>query len=392
MKKTIGTAVTAGAVLVGSVFLSGSVHAERLQDVQDERSEVQSDLSDAEAEIADVMEEKEELNEKIESFTKALDKNEQKMEETEEQITETEEKAAEIEEEVTALEEKIEERKAILKERLVSLQKQGGDINYMEVIFGSKSFGDMISRVSAVSKIAESDEKLLKQQEEDKAELQEKKDAKKEKLSDLKDMKTELEGMEETITAQKEEVESDKQKLKEKEQELKDMKAELEDEDSSLAAIEREISQSSDNSDAVGSASSSSGDGGELKQLSKSGGSFSSAIEAGFTQTGTPYVTAGKSPGGFDCSGFVSWAFGQAGISIPSSTAALQSVGTKVSYSNAQPGDLVFFNTYKTNGHVGIYLGNGEFLGAQSSTGVAVADMNSKYWSSNFSGHVRRIQ
>src|SRR5699024_422689 len=264
----------------------------------------------------------------------------------------------------------------------------------------------------------------MEQQEEDKAELQEKKDAKQEKLSGLQDMKVELEGMKQTITAQKEQNEKDKKKLRKKEKNLKEMKAGLEDKDSSLASIEQEIKQRNRNNDsndsgsdnsgsgsnAVASSSSSgssessespsssssSSDDGDVKQLSKStssgSGSYNSAIQAGHTQTGTPYVTAGKGPGGFDCSGFVSWSFGQAGVSIPSSTAALQSVGSQVSYSSAQPGDLVFFNTYKTNGHVGIYLGNGKFLGAQNSTGVAVADMTSGYWKDKFAGHVRRVQ
>ena len=95
--------------------------------------------------------------------------------------------------------------------------------------------------------------------------------------------------------------------------------------------------------------------------------------------------------GRFDCSGFVSWAFRQIGMNLPTSTSGLSSVGQKISLSQAKPGDLVFFNTYKTNGHVGIYLGNNKFIGSQNSTGVAIADMNSRYWSNAFSGHVRRV-
>ncbi len=49
-----------------------------------------------------------------------------------------------------------------------------------------------------------------------------------------------------------------------------------------------------------------------------------------------------------------------------------------------RPGDMVFFNTYKTDGHVGIYLGGGKFIGSQSSTGVAVANMSSGYWADTF--------
>ncbi|WP_049773574.1 C40 family peptidase [Salisediminibacterium selenitireducens] len=92
--------------------------------------------------------------------------------------------------------------------------------------------------------------------------------------------------------------------------------------------------------------------------------------------------------GRFDCSGFTSWAFSQIGIDLPASTQAQVHAGQRVSASEMQPGDLVFFDTYTTNGHVGIYLGDGQFLGAQSSTGIAVADMSSGYWAERFRGVV----
>ncbi|MGJ9385500.1 NlpC/P60 family protein [Salipaludibacillus sp. CF4.18] len=95
--------------------------------------------------------------------------------------------------------------------------------------------------------------------------------------------------------------------------------------------------------------------------------------------------------GRFDCSAFVSWSFSQVGKSLPASTSGLVNAGQRISSSDKQPGDLVFFNTYKTNGHVGIYIGGGQFIGSQSSTGVAVANMNSGYWADNFSGVVVRV-
>lgn len=64
--------------------------------------------------------------------------------------------------------------------------------------------------------------------------------------------------------------------------------------------------------------------------------------------------------------------------------------GKKVSSKQMQPGDIVFFDTYKKNGHVGIYVGNGKFIGAQSK-GVGIADMTSGYWKEKFSGNVRRV-
>lgn len=99
--------------------------------------------------------------------------------------------------------------------------------------------------------------------------------------------------------------------------------------------------------------------------------------------------------GYFDCSSFVHWAFEQVGVTLGSRTGVttdiLKGMGNAVSYEAAKPGDLVFFDTYKKDGHVGIYLGEGKFIGAQSSTGVGIADMSNGYWSQKFNGRVKRI-
>src|SRR5699024_10053217 len=123
-------------------------------------------------------------------------------------------------------------------------------------------------------------------------------------------------------------------------------------------------------------------------------GGLSAAINAGNKYIGnSSYVMGAQDPanGVFDCSRFVQYAFQQAGISLPRATGGQSTVGTKISYSQAKPGDLVFFDTYKTNGHVGIYLGGGQFIGSQSSRGVEIVSMSNSYWKSHFSGHVRRV-
>ena len=100
--------------------------------------------------------------------------------------------------------------------------------------------------------------------------------------------------------------------------------------------------------------------------------------------------------GRFDCSSFVHWAFSQVGVDLgpltSTSTETLKHLGKPIPPNEIQPGDLVFFDTYKIDGHVGIYIGNGKFIGAQSSTGVAIADMSAgTYWSDVFNGRVKRI-
>jgi cell wall-associated NlpC family hydrolase len=76
---------------------------------------------------------------------------------------------------------------------------------------------------------------------------------------------------------------------------------------------------------------------------------------------GTPYVWGGASPGGFDCSGLVQYAYNQVGVSLPHNAAAQFGYGTPVAESDLQPGDLVFFDGL---GHVGIYIGGGQFVHA----------------------------
>jgi peptidoglycan DL-endopeptidase CwlO len=68
------------------------------------------------------------------------------------------------------------------------------------------------------------------------------------------------------------------------------------------------------------------------------------------------------------------------------STETLKHLGKQVSPNEMKPVDLVFFDTYKLDGHVGIYIGNGKFIGSQSSTGVSIEDMTKGYWKERFNG------
>ncbi|MGW7447139.1 NlpC/P60 family protein [Kitasatospora sp. NPDC054795] len=88
------------------------------------------------------------------------------------------------------------------------------------------------------------------------------------------------------------------------------------------------------------------------------------ALSAAASKIGSPYVWGATGPGSFDCSGLMVWAFNQAGVSLPRTSQAQASAGTRIGsdISQAQPGDLLIF--YTDAHHVGIYAGNGQVLHA----------------------------
>ena len=97
----------------------------------------------------------------------------------------------------------------------------------------------------------------------------------------------------------------------------------------------------------------------------------------------------------FDCSSFVHWCYASSGINLGDFhsvvTDSLVKLGTKVDPSQMARGDIIFFNTYKYNGHVAIYLGSGQFLYCGSSRGVEVSRLDNPYWTKAFNGNVRRV-
>lgn len=102
---------------------------------------------------------------------------------------------------------------------------------------------------------------------------------------------------------------------------------------------------------------------------------------------GVPYVFGGSTPKGFDCSGFIQYVFNKKGISLPRTADAQYTAGPKVSISALRPGDLVFFTTYEPGAsHSGLYLGDGYFISATSSRGVAVDSLNNGYWHDRYLG------
>ncbi len=393
MKKKFIALNTTIILGIGSLVTVPTVSANYSSQIQ----QVEQKIDETDAKIA-------ELEKKIQKMNEAIEDNNKLIVTTEKEIEVTQAEIQKLNEEIAVLNDTIAKRTEVLAKRAQSFQESGGKVSYIEVLLGSENFSDFIDRVFAVTQIANADSDLIKQHELDKAAVEEKQAEVDQKLAELTGKKEELEGMKAQMLEQKKENDQMKVSLEQAQKGNLEKLDELEEKARQEAEAQRQA-QLEAQAALTNSGSSSSSESSTSKSSSKvaytapaNDGSLSTILQAGYKYIGNSvYVFGGGrtsydvANGRFDCSGFVSWAFRQAGISIGSSTSALRNQGSKISLSEARPGDLVFFDTYKKDGHVGIYLGGGNFIGSQSSTGVAIANMNSGYYKDHFSGHVRRV-
>ncbi|MFC3885049.1 coiled-coil domain-containing protein [Bacillus songklensis] len=415
MKRNLVILNTTIMLGVGSIFAIPTVNAESINDmqikkekIQQQRAEVQSGIQRTNEEINRLQDEQAKFLEQIKRLSLAINENSNKVQETQNQIDQKTAEIKELESEIAVLKEKFEKRFELLKERARSFQESGGNVSYLEVLLGSSSFGDFIDRAVAVTRIAEADQGILKQTKEDQKNLEDKQASIEKKLADLKSLKTELDGMMAQLTEQKTQKDALVAQLKVKEEENANLKADLQAKDGTLSLqesavqkdIERELKRNAELEAAKRHAAE------KAPKLTEFVGPISGnrgdVVTVGNKWIGnSAYVFGGGrnqydiANGLFDCSSFVHWAFSQVGINLGPlgsvSTESLKHLGKQVPVNQMQPGDLVFFDTYKKDGHVGIYVGNGKFIGSQSSTGVAIADMSRGYWKQKFNGRVKRI-
>ncbi|MED1747614.1 MAG: PcsB-like coiled-coil domain-containing protein [Bacillota bacterium] len=453
MKKfiTFGLASVIGA---SGLFIPFT-HEANAQDFEQKKQELDSKQSEVNKNLQKKKEELSKLEAKQEALALKLKEIDEKALKTSDQIEEKQAENEKTKKEIKALkkeiadtEKRIEERNEFLKKRVRALQENGGSTKYIDVLLGAKSFSDFISRAGAVSTLINADSEIIKEQERDKAELQKSENELNTKLEDVQKTLAKLETLQTdlnkqldekdklfkqvkkqkgsasseiselnsqansiasekdaTVAAQKQaekEAREAAQKAKEEKAQRQQRQASVQTEDNSSnndSSPSSNNSGSSNNNSSSPSKKPSSGGG---SPVSNNVGGIEGAISTGSTIVGqSPYKWGGGRSQAdinarrFDCSSFVRWAFASAGINLGpvggTTTDTLVGKGRAVSASDMKRGDLVFFDTYKVNGHVGIYLGNGTFLNDNSSHGVSVDSMSNPYWKRYFNGVVRRV-
>jgi peptidoglycan DL-endopeptidase CwlO len=108
------------------------------------------------------------------------------------------------------------------------------------------------------------------------------------------------------------------------------------------------------------------------------------AVAVALRYLGVPYVWAGASPAGFDCSGFVMYVYGKLGVPLPHSSWMLWEEGRAVSRAQLRPGDVLFFAGLS---HVGIYVGHGRFVHAPHTGDVVrISSLSESGYGSSYDG------
>lgn len=131
---------------------------------------------------------------------------------------------------------------------------------------------------------------------------------------------------------------------------------------------------------------------GEISSSSSNSEGRNDIISYAYDFIGKPYVWGAEGPKSFDCSGFTKYVYRAFGVSLPHYTGSQIGEGSSVSRKNLKQGDLVFFNTDGSSvSHVGIYVGDGEFIHASSgSHKVTVSNLSQSYYNAAYVG-ARRI-
>jgi len=253
---------------------------------------------------------------------------------------------------IAAMNARIQERQAILGSRLRSLYMMG-DISALEVLLDCKTVDDFVASVPLALRISQQDAEIIREVQADRAEL----DAANRRLQERKQ---ELQAAAEEAARQKASIEAELARRK-------DLMAGVENEINALIRQEEERRAAAVSRPAVAPVT-------RNYPAPPPNPNAPAVVKVAYAQLGKPYQYAAAGPDRFDCSGLVMYCYAQVGVHIPHSSYAQFQCGYPVSYADLQPGDLVFFHGA---GHVGMYIGDGQFIHAPHTGDVVrIADLS----------------
>lgn len=373
---------------------------EQKKEADAKRREEQQKYDHASGKVNSIQSDVDEVAEEIDEIDAALVETLASIEIIEEDIADKEDQIEETTKEYEAAKATEQEQYEAMKLRIQFMYEKG-DVTYLQILLESQSFSDMVNKVEYVEKLYEYDRKLLldyqaareavealkEKLEEERAELEAQEHElveEKESLEIILAEKQEIyDNFEVQLAQAKQEAAVYKANIRKQNDEIKKLEAEAAKKQSEIdaarqaeeearraqeRALQNEASQSSSNTSSSGS-SSSRGNYASASSYSGTGNKGQQIANYACQFIGNPYVPGGTSlTEGADCSGFVWRVYKDFGYNVPRTSFSLRSTGTGVSYSEAQPGDVICYA-----GHVGIYIGNGQIVHASTQkTGIKI--------------------
>ena len=387
MKKRWKRLMSALTVLALLAAVAEPVCATTISELQQEKKENEEQLKNINQQIsgyvgaqADIGEEIEELDAEIVGLLTDINLIEEAIKNKEEEIEVTQ---ADYEAAVAVKDEQYESMKIRIK-----FMYEQGEISYLQLFTESLNVSDMVNKAEYVEKLYEYDRKRLEEYQATVEEVAALQDKLEEEKSELQTSRYELEDeqayMEEVLAQKKEEYENYSVVLAKAKQEAAVYTTKIKQETAQIKQLEEEERRKAEEearrkaeeearlaaeAQAQSSEDSGSSTSSQNTPVVSSGGSAKGQEIANFAcqYVGYPYKAGGTSlTEGADCSGFVWAVYKNFGYSLPRTSYAQSGAGRSVSYSEAQPGDIIYYG-----GHVGIYIGNGQIVHASTErTGI----------------------
>lgn len=383
MNKKLLTMVVVSSVALSSLALPFSASAA-----------VDDDINKASQKISELSGKKDAAQGDIASITDKIATNEADATKLVAEMESTQASLKTLTAEITTLNTKIAQREDKLKDQARTIQVNGDTQNYLDFVLSAESLSDVIGRVDVVSQMVSANQDLVKEQKSDKDAVASKQKETEQKSgeqtilaakleaskADLDQQKLSKEAVVASLASEQASAENEKASFLTKKEEAEKAAAAI------AAANAAPVVAAQTSTTAPAQAPTNTNNSNSEPTVpaptptpaptpappANSGG----VLGAAYGVSGTPYLYGGTTIAGFDCSGFTQYAFSAVGISLPRTASAQYSATRRISQAEAQPGDLVFFNQTGSIDHVAIYLGGGQFIGSQSSTGVAVASIS----------------
>lgn len=385
--------------------------ASPIRDAQDKINEANEQLDQTNSQISDIEKKQNTLQKEIDSLDSELVALLLDIEVLKDEIAQKEADIKQATSDLKQAQATADKQYESMKKRIRFMYERG-DNALIESLLGAGSMADFLNRVEYFNQIYDYDRTMLTEyqetvtqvadlkqtleqeqqdmvalqenQEHQSAELQEMLTKKRATMDDFDtklaqaealatQYKATIQEQNEIIVAEQARIAAEEEERRRQAEEQRRQEEERRRQEAAQQQQQQQQSNGSGGSSSGGSSGGSSDDGGANPDY-RTNVSGQEVVNFAMQFVGNPYVWGGTSlTNGCDCSGFVMSVFGHFGISLPHSSYSLRSCGQGVSYSNAQPGDLICYS-----GHVAIYIGGGRIVGAQSSA-IGIATQNATY-------------